>query len=125
MGVQYVADDQRGFPGGIGFTNILDSVNRQGASSPFAGNLAMNNFPGLPGAVAFTTPGQLKAYLQADPNNALNVYAIDRFTNLGGIKAREFNLNAAYYYKADPYGTFAVTTTGTAINSFQFQALPT
>ena len=124
LSLQYVAADQRGFPGGIGFTNILDGVNRQGASSPFAGNLAMNNFPGLPGAVAFTTPGQVAAFLQANPNNSLNLYAIDRFTNLGGIKTRAFNLSADYYYKTDQYGTFAVTTTGTAIRSFQFQALP-
>lgn len=121
---QYSSIDQRGFPGGIGFTNILDSVNRLGSASPFSGNLAKGNFPGLPGATPFARPGDLLAYLMADPNNSLNVYAIDRFTNLGGVKVRTFTFNGSYSVPTEKAGDFTLSTTGTYFDSYQFQALP-
>ncbi len=114
--------DQRGFPGGIGFTNILQSVNQLGAASPFAGNVTYGNFPGLPGAQQFTAPGQLLSYLQAGNNE--NVYAVDRFTNLGGIRVRSFNLTGQYYLPTSDYGTFTFTTNAVIFTSYLFQALP-
>jgi iron complex outermembrane recepter protein len=95
--------NQRGFPGGIGFTNILQNVDQLGSTSPFAGNIAMGNFPGLPGAVPFTTPGQLGNYLRANPNNATNVYAVDRFMSLGGVKVRIYTINGSYELPTDTY----------------------
>ena len=121
---EFSAISQHGFPGGIGFTNILQNVDQLGAASPFAGNVAMGNFPGLPGAVPFTAPGQLGNYLKANPNNATNVYAVDRFTNLGGVEARTYTLNGAYELPTTAYGTFGVSTSGTIFDSFKFQALP-
>jgi iron complex outermembrane receptor protein len=115
---------QSGFPGGIGFTNILQSVDQSGSASPFAGNLAMGNFPGQPGAVPFTTPGQLGNYLRANPNNALNVYAIDRFMNLGGLKVKTYTVNAGYQLPTKSLGTFTLSTSGNIFDSFEFQALP-
>ena len=122
--VEFSSVDQKGFPGGIGFTNILQSVDQQGSASPFAGNLAKNAFPGQPGAVAFANPGDLSAYLKADPNNSLNVYAIDRFQNLGGVKVRAWNANAEYYWEAGDVGNFTLGTLGTIFQSYKFQALP-
>ncbi len=122
--LEFSSVDQKGFPGGIGFTNILQSVDQQGSASPFAGNLAMNAFPGQPGAVAFANPGDLSAYLRADPNNSLNVYAIDRFQNLGGLKVRAWNASAEYYWEAGDIGNFTLGTLGTVFQSYKFQALP-
>jgi iron complex outermembrane recepter protein len=122
--IEFSSVDQKGFPGGIGFTNILQSVDQQGAASPFAGNLAMNAFPGQPGAVAFTSPGDLSAYLRADPNNSLNVYAIDRFQNLGGVKVRAWNASAEYEWESGTLGSFTLGTLGTVFQSYKFQALP-
>ena len=122
--VEFSSVDQKGFPGGIGFTNILQSVDQAGAASPFAGNVAMNAFPGQPGAVPFVNPGDLGAYLRADPNNSLNVYAIDRFTNLGGLKVRAWNASAEYYWEAGDAGNFTLGTIGTVFQSYKFQALP-
>ena len=124
LSVDYTDVKQRGFPGGIGFTNILDSVNQQGSASPFAGNVAKGNFPGLAGATPFNTPGELRTYLAADPNNSLNVYAIDRFTNLGGINARTFNLNGSYALHSDSAGEFTLASSATFFQSYKFQALP-
>lgn len=124
LSAEYSAVDQKGYPGGIGFTNILQSVNDQGSASPFANNIAKNAFPGQPGAVPFANPGDLLAYLKADPNNSLNVFAIDRFMNLGGVKVRTVNLTAAYDWDTESLGSFSVSTIGTLFRSYQFQALP-
>ena len=115
---------QNGYPGGIGFTNILQSVDQLGSASPFAANLAMGNFPGLAGATAFANPGDLGAYLRANPNNANNVYAIDRFMNLGGLRVKSYSLNGEYELPTDKIGTFTFATAGTIFHSYQFQALP-
>ena len=124
MSGEFSAINQQGFPGGIGFTNILQNVNQLGAASPFAGNVAMGNFPGQPGALAFTQPGQLAAYLAANPNNASNLYAVDRFQNLGGVKARTYTVSAGYELPETPVGMFDINTSGTIFDSFKFQALP-
>jgi iron complex outermembrane receptor protein len=121
---EFSAINQHGFPGGIGFTNILQNVDQLGAASPFSGNVAMGNFPGLPGAVPFTTPGQISAYLKANPANASNIYAVDRFMNLGGVRVRTYTLSGGYELPTTAYGTFAVNTYGTIFDSYEFQALP-
>jgi len=124
LSAEYSDVKQKGYPGGIGFTNILQSVNDQGSASPFAANVAKGAFPGQPGATAFANPGDLLAYLKADPNNSLNVYAIDRFTNLGGVQLKAWNLNAEYEFETESAGTFTLGTTGTVFKSYKFQALP-
>ncbi len=121
---EYSYVNQQGFPGGVGFTNILQSVNQLGAASPFANQIAQGNFPGLAGATPFTQPGQLLAYLKANPNNALNVYAVDRFRNLGGIHARIFTLTGNYDLPLNDGSTVSLGTAGTIFDSFKFQALP-
>lgn len=123
VSLDYSSVDQRGYPGGIGFTNILQSVNQLGAASPFASNLALGNFPGQPGATAFSTPGQVEAYLRGG-GDPLNLYAIDRFTNLGGLHERSANMTAEYYVVTDHAGTFTISTNGAMFFKYQFQALP-
>ena len=124
LSAEYSSVNQSGYPGGIGFNNILLSVNALGSASPFTPNLARGNYPGLTGATPFANPGDLRAYLAADPNNALNVYAIDRFTNLGGIRVRAYSLSGQYEIPTVANGTFTLATTGTVFDSFLFQALP-
>jgi iron complex outermembrane receptor protein len=124
LSAEYSDVKQKGYPGGIGFANILQSVNASGSASPFAGNVAKGAFPGQPGATPFANPGDLLAYLQADPNNSLNVYAIDRFMNLGGVHLKAMNLTAEYEVETAAAGTFTIGTIGTIFRSYQFQALP-
>ncbi len=117
---------QDGFPGGIGFTNILDDVNRLGSASPFAGNLTKGNFPGQPGAVPFTTPGEVLAFLNNpanSPGGIANIFAIDQFRNLGGIKEQSINLSAEYEWPTDNMGTFLLSTSGAIFLHYKFQAL--
>ena len=121
----------KGYQAGIGFNNILASVNTLGAASPFFGNLSIGNFPGLAGASnPFTTPGALQAYLtnsatgQGDPTKAQNLYLIDRFQNNAELLEESWTVSANYALPPMPIGTFGVSTTGSIFNSFSFQGLP-
>ncbi len=123
--VQYTNINQKGIAGGIGFNNILVDVNRLGSNSLFYNNVAKNNFPGQPGAVQFANPGDLLAYLQANPGvNNLNLYTIDQFRNLGGIKLSTFDITAGYTWRTGDYGRFELNATGTYLASYKYQALP-
>ena len=115
---------EAGFPGGIGFSNIFLDVNQNGAASIFAGNIAKGNFRGSPGATPFANPGDLRAYLAADPANYNNVYAIDRFTNLGGIRVKTVNATIDYSVPTHGWGSFAVTSAMAYFISYRFQAIP-
>lgn len=115
---------EKGLPGGIGFSNILLDVNEKGAASPFAGNIALGAFPGSPGAIPFTNPGDLRAYLAANPNNSLNVFAIDRFTNLGGIRVKSLNGDVSYFTQLKGAGSLSFNSSIAVFLSYKFQALP-
>ena len=122
--VDYSYVREGGLPGGIGFSNIFLDVNQNGAASVFSGNIAKGNFPGMTGATPFANPGDLRAYLAADPANYNNVYAIDRFTNLGGIRVQTLNGTIDYSVPAGPLGTFSVSSIIAVFLSYKFQALP-
>ena len=77
----------------------------------------------MPGAVPFTQPGQLGNYLR-NGGNPLNVFAIDRFMNLGGIKEQSINVSADYELPTDKLGTLTFSTTGAIFLHYKFQALP-
>ena len=124
LGVDYSFVKESGLPGGIGFSNIFLDVNQKGAASLFAGNIAKGNFPGQPGATAFANPGDLRAYLAADPANYANVYSIDRFTNLGGIRVKTLNGTIDYTQHTDTMGTFSFNSILAVFLSYKFQALP-
>ena len=121
----------KGFQAGIGFNNIISSVNAQGSSSPYFADLAIGNFPGLSGASnPFTAPGQLLAYLTnpatglGDPAKAANLFLIDRFQNNSALLEESWNLGVNYALTIGSAGTLSLATTGSIFNSFAFQALP-
>jgi iron complex outermembrane receptor protein len=122
--IDYSDIRQDGYPGGIGFTNILQSIDQLGGASPFYNNLAFGNFPGSPGATQpFGTPGSLSAYLRGG-GNSLNLFAIDQFRNLGGVREKSVNIGALYERDVEGLGTFALTTNGSVFLHYLFQALP-
>jgi iron complex outermembrane recepter protein len=122
--IDYSDIRQDGFPGGIGFTNILQSIDQLGAASPFYSNLALGNFPGAPGATQpFGAPGSLSAYLRGG-GNSLNLFAIDQFRNLGGVREKSINIGALYEREVEGVGTFTLATNGSIFLHYLFQALP-
>lgn len=125
LNLQYTKVTLRGIAGGIGFNNILVDVNQKGSASIFYNNVARNNFPGMAGAVGFTNPGDLLAYLNANPGvNSLNLYAIDQFRNLGGIKLSTFDFSGEYVIPTESHGDFTLSLVGVYLDSYQYQALP-
>ncbi|HEV2139572.1 MAG TPA: TonB-dependent receptor plug domain-containing protein [Candidatus Dormibacteraeota bacterium] len=121
----------KGFQAGIGFNNMLSSVNTLGSASPYFANLAIGNFAGLAGSSnPFTAPGALLAYLtnpatgMGDPTKAANLYLIDRFENNAELLEESWNLGATYTIPTDRLGIFTVVTTGSIFDSFAFQGLP-
>jgi len=119
------------FQAGIGFNNILASINAQGSASPYFADLAIGNFPGQTGASnPFASPGQLLSYLTnpgtgaGDPTKAANLFLIDRFQNNAVLREESWNLTVNYVLTTDHAGTFNVATTGSIFDSFAFQALP-
>lgn len=124
LDVEFASVIESGFPGGIGFSNIFLDVNQNGAKSIFSGNIAKGNFPGLPGATPFANPGDLKAFLQADPANYNQVFAIDRFTNLGKIKVKTLNFDLSYNVPTSSLGTFSFSSNAAVFLNYQFQVLP-
>jgi iron complex outermembrane receptor protein len=122
---QFTSIDQKGIAGGIGFNNIIADVNRLGSASIFYPNIAKNNFPGQPGAVGFSNPGDLLAYLNANPGvNNNNLYVIDQFRNLGGIKLRSWDFTVDYAIHTKDRGDFTISSLATYLASYEYQALP-
>src|SRR5581483_9493266 len=90
-----------GFAGGIGFNNILQSVNALGSASPYFNNLGVGNFTTNGGTDPFTTPGALQAFLtnaagKGDPAKAEQLYLVDRFTNLAVLRERSWTIGVTY-----------------------------
>jgi outer membrane receptor protein involved in Fe transport len=121
----------RGFQAGIGFNNILSSVDTLGSASPYFANLAIGNFPGRAGASnPFTAPGALLTYLtnpatgKGDPTKAANLYLIDKFENNAELIEESWTLSARYTIPTEHLGDFDIGTTGSIFDSFKFQGLP-
>jgi iron complex outermembrane receptor protein len=125
VSLQYTAINQRNIAGGIGFNNILVDVNRLGSASIFFNNASKNNFVGLPGAVQFQNPGDLLAFLNAAPGvNSNNLYVIDQFRNLGGIRLRTLDFTVDYTIHTQDWGDFTFSNATTYLDSYKYQALP-
>lgn len=123
--------DVKGLPGGIGFNNILMDVNANGSASPFYGNIALGNFPGLTGAsnTAFATPGALATYLNNGANATSastfgNLYIVDRFTNLGETRVKSLNFTTTYDIPTANMGTISIMNQAAVLLSYKFRALP-
>lgn len=116
----------QGFQGGVGFNNILLSVNNLGSASPFFNNVAVGAFPDQGGKDPFTTPGSLLAFLtnpatgKGVPAQALQLYMVDFFRNLAVLDEKAWTVSANYSIPTEKIGTFALATTGTLLNSFLF-----
>jgi iron complex outermembrane recepter protein len=113
-----------GYAGGIGFNNILSSINRLGSASPYFNNLGVDGFVGSAGATQpFTTPKALQNFL-TNPAQANRLYVVDRFTNLAVLQERSYTLGTEYVLPWDQVGTWTLSTTGAYFASFKFQDLP-
>jgi len=88
---------QLGIVAALGGNLILNSVDRLGTASPYINQVAFNNFPGQPGAVPVTGPGQLNGNLAA-------VFYNDPLLNIGGQHIEGFDFSANYSLDLHRYG---------------------
>lgn len=73
----------------------------------------------------FQNPGDVLAFLNANPGvNNLQLYAIDQFRNLGGIKVRAWDFTLDYTLRTDALGRFDFSTLASYLPSYEYQALP-
>jgi iron complex outermembrane receptor protein len=131
VSVDYSAITLNGFAGGLGFNNILASINTLGAASPYFNNLGVGNFVGAAGASQpFVNPGALQAFLtnpvtgKGDPNQANKLYVVDQFRNLAALIEHSYTIDASYVIPTERAGQFTVSTAGAIFTSFNFQDLP-
>ena len=131
LSVDYSDIALSGYQGGLGFNNILASINNLGSASPLFNNLGVDGFVGTANATQpFTNPGDLKAFLtdpstgKGSPTQANRLYAIDQFRNLGSLTERSVALSAEYVIETDRDGTFTISSTGANFRSFQFIGIP-
>ena len=131
VSVDYSAITLNGFAGGLGFNNILQSINTLGSASPYFNNLGVDNFVGSPGASQpFVNPGDLQKFLtnaatlKGDPAQANRLYLVDQFRNLAALIEHSYTIEASYVIPSERAGTFTVSTAGAIFTSFDFQDLP-
>ena len=103
VAVDYSAITLNGFAGGIGFNNILPSINTLGSASPYFNNLGVDNFVGQPApSQPFVHPGDLQTFLtntgtgKGDPVQANRLYVVDQFRNLATLIEHSYTINASY-----------------------------
>ncbi|SDS37569.1 TonB-dependent receptor [Opitutus sp. GAS368] len=121
--VDYISADQKGVVGGPGAGVTLSTTDRLGAASPYLGNVALNNFPGRPGAVAITQVHQLSDLLR-NGGSASSIYLTSNFINLSGAKVRAFDVNVDYELHTENLGKFDFNSAATIFQSYRFKALP-
>jgi iron complex outermembrane receptor protein len=56
---------------------------------------------------------------------ANNLFIIDRFTNLGGVRVKSYNINIDYVRDTGRYGVFTFDSTAAIFESYRYQALYT
>ena len=124
--INYVNVTQDGLPAGIGGNVIIASVNNLGSASPYFRNAAIGNIPGGPGSsqTLLATPGGLKNYVTS-AGYANDLYILDNQANSGAVHVKAADLSVEYEFPTTDYGRFTVSTTGTYLQSFLVQRLPT
>jgi len=131
LAVDYSDIKLKGFAGGIGFNNILSSINTLGSASPYFSNLAVDAFPGSSGAThPFTNPGDLLKFLtnastgSGDPAQAERLFVVDQFRNLASLNEHSLTISGDYLIPTDNWGNFRLSTTGAVFEEFKFQGIP-
>jgi outer membrane receptor protein involved in Fe transport len=92
-------------------------VNNRGPASPYASQVAFGNFPGLPGAVPVTAPGQLDG-------NLANTFYNDQLDNRAALHDEGFDLSARYVLDLKTFGQFEVGVNAIVYTEFEAKTAP-
>lgn len=94
-----------------GGLTIIQSVEQFGPASQYAPYVALNAFPGQPGALAITTPGQL--HIDTD-----KIYVLTGLANIGDQSQHGFDVNISYDLPWKQYGRFRLNSNWAILQSF-------
>lgn len=98
----------------IGSETILQDVETNGASSPYAGFVKLGGFTGT----AITAPGQIG-------NNAIDsIFVTDTLVNIANQKLKGVDVKAEYSYNHDNLGRFDAAVSVGYYKSYTYQSLP-
>jgi iron complex outermembrane receptor protein len=117
---------------GIGYNNVLSDVNLYGSNSVFFNNVAVGSYSNLGATSPFSTPGSLKSYVSGattanggiDSTGNLNLYVVDRPTNLGLISIKALNFTTTYDVPTSDMGTISFLSQIAYLISYKFEAIP-
>jgi len=117
---------------GIGYNNILADVNLYGSASQFYNNVAVGGYQNIgAGGNTFATPGSLLSYINGakaagnvDSTGNLNLYVVDRPTNLGLINIKALNFTTTYEVPTESMGTVSFLSQIAYLISYKYQAVP-
>jgi len=105
----------------LGGNLILQSVNNLGPASPYADLVALNNFPGLPGAVPITGARPAGGYLFGKINKTF--YA-DTLKNLGATHAEGVDMSAHYTFDLRTFGQLELGINAIVYTEYEAKTLP-
>lgn len=98
----------------IGSETILQDVELNGATSPYAGFVKFGSFSGT----AVTAPGQIGSHAIDD------VYVTDTLVNIANQHLKGIDTKVEYSYQNDTWGRFNGAVSVGYYTSYSFQALP-
>ena len=101
----------------FGGQKILNSVNNLGPASPFASQVALNNFPGRPGFQPITMPGELTDNLQS-------VFYFDPLVNIGAARIEGFDLSAHYTWDLHAAGQLELGVNSVVFTQYKLKSDP-
>ena len=116
---------------GIGYNNILADVNLYGSASQFFNNVAVGGYQNIGTGNPFTTPGALLTYINnartagnIDSTGNLNLYVVDRPSNLGLIQIKSLTVATSYEIPTQDKGTISLQNQLSYLFSYKYQAVP-
>jgi iron complex outermembrane receptor protein len=109
---------QQGIVAGFGGNLIIQSVERLGTASPFIDRVAFNNFPGTPGALPVTGPGQLNGNLTA-------VFINDQLQNIGALHNEGVDMSAHYTMGLRTFGELELGVNAIVYTQYEAKTFPT
>lgn len=117
---------------GIGYNNILADVNLYGSASQFFNNVAVGGYQNIgAGGSPFGTAGSLQSYISnakangnIDSAGNVNLYVVDRPSNLGLISIKALNFTTTYDLPTNTMGNISFLNQIAYLISYKYQAVP-
>jgi iron complex outermembrane receptor protein len=113
--VDYSDIAMKSIVGNVPASTIIQSVETNGTSSPYAADVHFNS----PTGPSITGSGQISSH------SPQQIYVIENLLNLAGEKINSTDIKVEYVKKVAGIGRFDLTSTWTWYNSYELELIPT